>query len=211
MISAQEEQLTSLSRGVQGIARQHNELMAQIGGYQTQIQQLIGAIQAGGAAPSTQQPAPTQPPTPVPTLAPAGPGLRLAPPERYSGELGRSKSFLTECDIQFELSPHLFSDDRAKVGYIFSNLGGRARAWATAEWGRRSRVCSTLQDFQEALRKTFDPVTTEREDARQLSGLRQGRESVCDYAVRFRTLSAERGWNATALYDVFFKGLANHI
>ena len=185
--------------------------MAQIGGYQTQIQQLIGAIQAGAAAPSTQQSAPPQPPMPAPTLPPTGSGLRLAPPERYSGEPGRSKSFLIECDIQFELSPHLFSDDRAKVAYILSNLGGRAKAWATAEWGRRSRVCSTLQAFQEALRKTFDPVTTERENARQLSGLRQGRESVCDYAVRFRTLAAESGWNDTALYDVFLKGLANHV
>ena len=133
---------------------------------------------------------------PVPTLAHAGPGLHLAAHERYSGEIGRCKSFLIECDMQFELSPHQFHADRAKVAYIISNLGGRARAWATAKWGRNSRVCSTLQDFQEGLRKTSDPVAADREKARQLCGLRQGKDSVCDYAIRFRTLAAESGWNS---------------
>jgi len=105
--------------------------------------------------------------------------------------------------MRFELSPHQFHDNRAKVAYIMSNLGGRARAGATAERGRNSRVCSTLQDFQEGLRKTFDPVAADQEKARQLCGLRQGKNSVCDYAICFRTLAAESGWNTTALYDVF--------
>ena len=34
---------------------------------------------------------------------------------------------------------------------------------------------------------------------------------MCDYAIRFRTLASESGWNTTALYDVFLKGLANPI
>uniref|UniRef100_A0A3B4U1I2 ribonuclease H n=1 Tax=Seriola dumerili TaxID=41447 RepID=A0A3B4U1I2_SERDU len=91
---------------------------------------------------------------------------------------------------------------------MISHLAGRARAWAMAEWARDSPLCNSLQGFKEALHKTFDPVSTGREKARELSGLRQGRESVCDYAIRFRTLAAESGWNAMALYDVFLKGLA---
>jgi len=97
------------------------------------------------------------------------------------------------------------------MAFMISNLGGRARAWATAEWGRGSRVCSTLQDFQEGLRRTFDPVAADREKARQLCGLRQGKNTVCDYAILFRTLAAESGWNTTALYHVFLKGLANPV
>ena len=34
---------------------------------------------------------------------------------------------------------------------------------------------------------------------------------MCEYATHFRTLAVESGWNATALYDAFFKGLAHHI
>ena len=34
-------------------------------------------------------------------------------------------------------------------------------------------------------------------------------DSVCDYAIRFRTLAT--GWNTMALYDVFLKGLSDRI
>ena len=94
---------------------------------------------------------------------------------------------------------------------MISYLAGRARVWAMAEWARDSHICSYFWDFTETLCKTFDPVSSEREKARELSGLRQGRESGSDYAIHFRTLAAESGWNAMALYDVFLKGLAGHI
>ncbi|KAF0022422.1 hypothetical protein F2P81_025334 [Scophthalmus maximus] len=48
----------------------------------------------------------------------------------------------------------------------------------------------------------------DREKAQELSRLTQGSGSVCDYAIRFRTLAVEGGWNSTALYDVYLKGLA---
>ena len=34
---------------------------------------------------------------------------------------------------------------------------------------------------------------------------------MCDYAIRFRTPVAESGWNSTALYNEFLKGLADLI
>lgn len=91
---------------------------------------------------------------------------------------------------------------------MISHLAGRARAWAMAVWGRDSPLCYSLEQFRAALRSTFEPVSTEREKARQLTSLRQGRGSVSDYAVRFRTLAVESGWCPTALYDIFLKGLS---
>ena len=88
---------------------------------------------------------------------------------------------------------------------MISHLTGRAKAWASA------LVCDTLAGFQEALTKTFDMVSSSREKAQELSNLRQGRDSVCDYAINFRTLVAESGWNNAALYVVFLKGLAPSI
>jgi len=55
------------------------------------------------------------------------------------------------------------------------------------------------------------PVAADREKARQLCGLHQGKNTVCDFAIHFRTLAAESGWNTTALYDVFLKGLTNPV
>ena len=89
---------------------------------------------------------------------------------------------------------------------MMSHLTGRAKAWASAEWSQGSPLCNSLTDFKAALQRTFDPVMTDRERAQELSRLKQGSNSVCDYAIHFRTLAAESGWNTTALYDVFLKG-----
>lgn len=98
--------------------------------------------------------------------------------------------------------------DQSKIAFVISHLTGRAKAWASAEWGRGSPICSSLTDFQAALARTFNLVTTDWEKVQELSGLREGSGSVCNYAICFRTLAAESGWNSTALYDVFLKGLA---
>lgn len=37
--------------------------------------------------------------------------------------------------------------------------------------------------------------------------LRQGRQSVTDYAIAFRSAMAKSGWNSTAHYDAFLQGL----
>lgn len=199
--------MAALGQGVKGLAHSQEDfkaaVTAQIGQLTGQMQQFLGHHERAEVAPAPPEPSPTPA-----THAYAGAGVRLAPPERFSGDLGLCKSFIIDCEMHFELSPHAFPTELAKIVFMISHLAGRARAWATAEWGRGSPLCSSLQDFKAALRRTFDPVSTEREKARELSGLRQGQESVCDYTIRFRTLAAESGWKAVALYDVFLKGLA---
>jgi len=59
------------------------------------------------------------------------------------------------------------------------------------------------------MRRIFDPVGSDRDTTRQLCGLRQGKDSVSDYAIRFRTLAAESDWDSRALQDTFFRGLNN--
>jgi len=208
-LSLQEDQMASLSRGVQNLSQNQDKFMAVV---TTQLSDLANQIQQLSNN-SSMEPMKAAAPVvaPTPTVIHAGPGLRLASPVRYSGEPGRCKTFLTECDMHFEFSPQHFLTDRAKVGFIISNLVGRAQTWATAEWGRNSRICQTLQEFQQAIRRTFDPVGTDRDTARQLCGLRQGKDTVSDYAIRFRNLAAESDWNTKALYDTFFKGLTNFI
>ena len=104
--------------------------------------------------------------------------------------------------------PHAFPTEWAKVAFMISHLTGQAKAWASAEWSRSSAVCGSIAAFQAALTKTFDPVSSHREKAQELSTLKQGKDSVCDYAIQFHTLAAESGWNNIALYDVFLKGLS---
>ena len=127
-LSLQENQMSSLSRGVQHLSQSQDKFMAavtaQLRDLASQIQQLSTNSSTGSMAAAAPVPAPTS------TVIHAGPGLRLASPVRYSGEPGRCKTFLTECDMHFEFFPQHFLTDRAKVGFIISNLGGRAQTWA---------------------------------------------------------------------------------
>ncbi|XP_077378012.1 uncharacterized protein LOC144019084 [Festucalex cinctus] len=146
-------------------------MATRIGELAGQVQDLVSHLQSVMPS-STRQETTAEPPSSTPAFT--GVGLRLASPERYSGEPGHCQAFLRDCDIHFELLPQAFPTDPG---------------------------------FCTALRQVFDPVSMDREKARELSYLRQGRESVNDYAIRFRTLAAKSGWNATAFYDHFLKGL----
>ena len=81
-------------------------------------------------------------------------------------------------------------------------IGPRLHSWSptwpeepklgvSAKWVRSSPLCSSFTNFDDALRKTFDPLTTRREKAQDLSRLEQDGDSVCDYAIRFHTLPVE--------------------
>ncbi len=76
---------------------------------------------------------------------------------------------------------------------------------------RRSVICNSLPLFTNTLTQIFQTVTLGREAAKALVTLRQGRRSVSDYAIDFRTLAADSGWNQLALVDAFFNGLSERL
>lgn len=98
-----------------------------------------------------------------------------------------------------------------KVAYVISYLSGRAKAWATAEWTRRSAICNSLPLFIDTFQQIFQSATPGREAAKALVALRQGKRSVLEYAIEFRTLAAEIGWNQPALVDAFHYGLMDSL
>lgn len=77
--------------------------------------------------------------------------------------------------------------------------------------GSRLYTLQLIHRLQSSLLRTFDPVSTDREKARELIGLKQGNDSVCDYAICFHTMAVESGRNTALLYDVFLKGLTASI
>lgn len=187
MDSAEAEQLSGVLQAQEArISRQEEfqtAMAAQMGQLTSQLQVLLA-----------QLPRPTVPaPVPTPPTLHVGVRSNLAKPAQYPGEPGLCKTFIIDSSIHFELTPHAFPTDRSKIAFMISHLTGRAKAWVSAKWSRGSSVCNSLDDFQAVLKRTFDPVADNREKAQELSGLRQGRDSVCEYAIRFRTLAAESG------------------
>ena len=138
-ITKQEEQLSSLSRVMTALAESQDgfatTVTTQLGVLSGQIQQLVRATQAE----QPETPAPEQ--APVPTLTHAPSELHLPPPERYSGEQGRCKPFITECNLHYELFPQHFSDDRAKTAFMLDEPG-----WESTSVGD-SGVGTQLQDL----------------------------------------------------------------
>ena len=190
MLGKHQAQLEAISSQVESVSNV-------VTGFAARIQQIQLAL----STPSHPASPPGQP-----TKEP-----RLPPPQTYAGDPGSCQSFLTQCQLVFALQPATFPTDGAKVAYVITLLSGRARDWGTATWSNNEGVREDFALFSSEMRKVFDRSKQGREAAREVLQLRQGCQSVSDYAIQFRTLASESGWNKDAFYDVFFNGLSEEI
>ena len=158
-----------------------------------------------GAIPSPPAPAATETPVPLPREPSVG------VPERYDGDPTTCNAFLCNCTILFSLQPLTFASEEARVAYAVNHLSGRARLWGTAEWQRGTSACRSFRSFAEELRRVFGTGSLGSEAGRELLALSQGRRSVSEYAIDFRTRAPMCDWNPAALRDVFLQGLAGYI
>ncbi|KAG1956955.1 retrotransposable element [Pimephales promelas] len=192
-MNSQEKEIGDTGRAVQALVTQVSELTQQ-------IQRLR---------------VPAAPPTPAVPLAPSGSPSqsepRLPVPEAYSGEPSYCRAFLTQCSMHFALQPRTFYNEQTKVAFVLTLLTGRAALWGTAVWENQNPCCSSFQDLSDEMKKVFDRSVSGREAARTLAELRQGRRSVSEFSIEFRTLAAECGWNEEAQWDMFLHGLADHV
>ncbi|KAI3374600.1 hypothetical protein L3Q82_021167 [Scortum barcoo] len=161
-------------------------------------------LAAAAAAPLQLPPAPSSVPV---SSAP----VHLASPLKFSGESSECRPFLIQCDLHFSMDPNAFASVQARVAFMVSHMTGRAAAWATAEWSRGAQVCQTAQDFSQALLRVFDQTSPAREASSALLKIQQGCLRVVDYALEFRTLAADSGWNETSIIGAFMDGLAEEV
>lgn len=210
-IRQQEELMGLLRRDLKEMAERQEGMIA---AFTNQLNLLAEQLKPNPANPDTASgdTATHQPPVSNPTLPLIQPAqIQLSRPEKFSGDSGDCRTFITQCELHFEMQPTAFLTDRAKIAYIISHLTGRAEAWATAEWNRGDTVCTNLPRFIETLNQIFHHVTPGREAARALVQLKQGEHRVIDYAIQFRTLAADSGWNPIALFDAFLNGLNDNL
>lgn len=135
----------------------------------------------------------------------------VPPPAPYSGDLGTCKSFLTQCSLIFEQQPLTYANDRAKICYLIGCLRGHALNWASAIWEKQGEVCFSYPDFTAEMKQIFDHPVSGKEAAKRLFSLRQGTRSVAEFAIEFRTLAAESGWNNEALHGAFLHALSDSL
>lgn len=183
----------------------------------TSVMQLGGRVDSltnllTTSNPSAELPQPPEPPVDFPDGPMPQPREPYIPiPARYAGDLGTCAQFLHQCSLVFNQQAVTYSTDRSKVAFVMSLLTEQAAAWALAVSGQCPELCSDYRNFSEEMKRVFDHPVKGREAVSQLLELRQGSQPVAQFAVNFRILAVESGWNDSALQAIFLKGLSGEI
>ena len=113
-----------------------------------------------------------------PAAAEAGHEPRLALPARYSGQPGKCKIFLAQCQNYFNTLPSQFAAESRRIGFIIALLDGQALEWAGPLLDKNSDIIRSLDKLKIELISVFDHNTTDQEAAVRLVNLIQGKKSV---------------------------------
>lgn len=93
------------------------------------------------------------------------------------------------------------------MSVVVQCLTGRALDWASTIWRQGSTVSAEYSEFKQLVKTVFDHLDQGQWSSQLLLQLKQGMKSAADYAIRFRILAVESGWNSATLLPVFRQGL----
>ncbi len=145
----------------------------------------------------------------IQSLPPTRPDpVRISLPDKFDGSAERCRGFLRQCTIYFDNQPEAFRRDSAKCSFMMSLLMGKVLEWASAVWDQDDCLRPSFDYFSKQIRYVFEYPAGGRDVSLQLLQLRQGNRTAADYAIEFRTLAAQSGWNEVALKPVFKQGLS---
>ena len=80
-----------------------------------------------------------------------------------------------------------------------------------AAWSAELPCTQSSHRFMQEMHHIFDHSTTRHDTGREILRLRQGSNSVSDYAIEFQTLATDSGWEGRALVDSFLHGLSETV
>lgn len=136
---------------------------------------------------------------------------RIALPRSYDGRLGDCRAFLMQCAFVFQHQSVMYASEQVRVAYVTNLLSGRALTWAESTLSRGSEMNSSYSAFTEEFRRVFDHPSRGIDAASQLFSLSQASHSVAEYAVEFRIIASNSGWNDDALRCAFRRGLSDEV
>jgi hypothetical protein len=150
--------------------------------------------------------------------------LDTPPPDKFKGERGKLRSFLTQS--KWYLAAHASSLQRPMdmIMQIARRLEGDAFDWFEPHMreylenmepdgtvGRQTddetrEIFGSYDRFEKELRDTFGEVDEERKAVREIDRLTQ-KGSASSYYAEFQRIANNLDWNEAALMDRFYKGL----
>ena len=132
---------------------------------------------------------------------------KIIKPKKFDGKHSEFLSFMTQCEIAFEMAPKSFSTDQRKVLFIIANLEGNALRWAQEVFTDKEHPHRRdYRAFRKSSYSLYDNHVYHRDAEDRLLSLKQTK-SASAYAVEFQTLAAAVGYDEKARCGIFFHGL----
>lgn len=199
LIGEHEQTLLALTESHRRNNDQLTQLNTLVNAFSTQLNQIMHIVQ------------PMLPSAPSPLPPAVSSEVHMPTPEPYDGNPERCRGFLMQTNNVFTHRSHAFTADDTRIAYLVGLLRGRALEWAEARLGGGRIHPLSYAEFLLEFQNVFDHPSRSSEAASRLGLLRQGRRSVSEYAVDFRILAVESGWNEAALRSRFSQGLSEQL
>ena len=218
-IESQQVILDGHSRGIETLFNQQLELLERLRvqhdclrSQQDLLAELADSFRMLASQATLTSSQALSPPTPAPSPVPLitrEPKLML--PLRYEGEAGKCRNVIAQCEIFFRAQPSRFSTEDSRVSFILSLLTGTALAWVGPLIRANSPIVSTTGMLTQEMISVFDHDVTGHDAGTRLMRLRQGKGSVADFSIKFRSLASETGWPEAPIMTMFIQALSGPV
>jgi len=136
---------------------------------------------------------------------------KVSTPDEFAGKISEYRTFMSQCLLNFAMSPSRYPDDERKVLFVVSYLRGNARDWARPILDDEKHPYRN--DFA-AFKKVLDTLYLDRNLKHQardkLSRLKQTK-SAAAYSVEFQQIIAPLNLNDEGKHILFYLGLKDTI
>lgn len=142
---------------------------------------------------------------------------KVREPDVFDGTSPKKlRTFLVQCQLNFDDRPTVFATERSKVTFALSYLSGTALSWFEPELVKRSLFpppwMVSYNHFKDELQKHFGPFDPEGEAEIAIENLfMKDNQRITKYIVEFYRLSSEINWDDASLRRRFYKNLPARI
>ncbi|KAI2660547.1 Transposon Tf2-9 polyprotein [Labeo rohita] len=133
--------------------------------------------------------------------------VSFALPNKFDGTAELCKGFVRQDKLYFDHQSDKFETEETKCAFLMTLLMGRAIDWASAVWDADVRFKCSVDYFLDQLREVFEYPAGGRDISTQIIKLQQGDRTAAEYAIEFRTLATQSGWNDVSLTAMFYHSL----
>ncbi|KAL0170290.1 hypothetical protein M9458_034886, partial [Cirrhinus mrigala] len=133
--------------------------------------------------------------------------VSFALPNKFDGTAEQCKGFVRQVKLYFEYQQDRFESEEKRCAFLMTLLTGRALDWASAVWDADPQLKKSVEYFLLQIQEVFKYPCPLRDISTQLIHAKQGNHTAAEYAIEFRTLAAQSGWNDVSLKAIFYNSL----